>query len=274
MPVFNESADKLQLSLNSIISQTYSNFEFVIVDDGSNTETKQILNKLTDKRIVLYTCKANEGISKALNIGFKLCRGDFILRQDSDNISNQTRLESFLEAIEKDQADLVYSNFTTPTQNKSLTQLEFLPFKMIFFNHIEHNVMLKKDAVASVGYYPEELSRYQDYLLWLKLITANKKISFINEDLYYYGSNNSCIEQPEPVNDAAFNYACYILGYILNKSSFIKIRNAIRSKQKLTSMQHIIYKNMVNTFAKKLPRQLYEKFLTEYYYENSSCLYS
>lgn len=274
MPVFNEDADKLQLSINSILNQTFSKLELMIVDDGSNADTKKILQSYKDPRIMQFTSRENQGISKALNVGLRLCRGEYILRQDSDNISAPTRLEKFYEAMQREQSDLVFSDFTTVHGLRNHTNLLYLPFKMVFFNHIEHNVLIKKQTIIDLGLYPQELNRYQDYLLWLKLILNKKKISFVNENLYYYGSNKVTIKQPELVTDAAYDYACCLLSRIFNKSTFVGIRDAIRNKESMNRVQHMIYKDMVTEFSKTLPEHLQENFIREYYHENSSCLRS
>jgi len=274
MSVFNESKDNLQLSIESIVNQSYSNFEFIIINDGSNSATTQILKQYKDPRISLHTLPYNQGISKALNIGLKLCRGTYILRQDSDNISSPDRLKLFLNKLQEDDSDLIYSNFSTKYQDKQLTRLEFLPFKMIFFNHIEHNVMYKKQVVEDLGSYPENLSRYQDYLLWLKFIMQNKKISFLEKSLYYYGADKSSVDQPHEVNNDAYNYTCTLLKRIINQNTFFNIRNAIRNKQPMSRVQHLIYKDMITDFSATLPADIQTDFISEYYHENSSCIHS
>jgi len=274
MPVFNESKDNLQLSIESIVNQSYSDFEFIIINDGSNSTTTQILKQYTDPRIIIHTLPYNQGISRALNIGLKLCRGTYILRQDSDNISGPDRLELFLTKLQQDHSDLVYSNFSTKSQHKQLTRLEFLPFKMIFFNHIEHNVMYKKQVVEELGWYPESLSRYQDYLLWLEFIMQNKKISFLDKSLYYYGADKYSVEPPHEVNIAAYNYTCMLSKRIINQNTFLNIRKAIRAKQPMNRVQHLVYKNMITDFSATLPADLQASFVNEYYHENSSCIHS
>src|SRR5690348_11009852 len=93
MPVFN-SGDFLEEALNSILRQSFSDFELLIIDDGSNDSSPAILAKLSkkDKRIRVVTHKKNQGLVKTLNEGLELARGEFIARMDSDDIALPTRL--------------------------------------------------------------------------------------------------------------------------------------------------------------------------------------
>lgn len=94
MPAYN-AGDFLRSSINSILNQTYKNFEFIIVNDASNDETSKILNsyKKIDKRIKIITNKINLGVSRSANIAINEARGQFIARMDADDIAISTRIE-------------------------------------------------------------------------------------------------------------------------------------------------------------------------------------
>ncbi len=98
LPNFN-GMPYLKLAVDSIISQTYTNFEFIIIDDGSNDNSLEYLNRLKEKRIKLINNKTNLGIAKTLNKAIELSRGKYIVRMDSDDIAYPNRLEIQLQFI-------------------------------------------------------------------------------------------------------------------------------------------------------------------------------
>jgi len=104
MSVFNGEA-YLSEAIESILDQTYKNFEFIIINDCSTDNSKKILRKYAnaDKRIQLINNKQNLGLTKSLNFGLKNSHGEFVARMDSDDISLPIRLEeqyNYLKKIE------------------------------------------------------------------------------------------------------------------------------------------------------------------------------
>ena len=78
MPTYNSSVSILKEAVDSILNQSFRNFEFLIIDDGSFDETLDYLDRLTDPRIRIIRNKRNIGITKSLNIGFREARGKYI----------------------------------------------------------------------------------------------------------------------------------------------------------------------------------------------------
>ena len=93
MPVYNTPVSFLQEAVDSILNQTFSDFEFIIVDDGSTGGTRQYLDSLVDPRIRPIRNETNIGITQSLNIGFRAAQGKYIARMDSDDISMPQRFE-------------------------------------------------------------------------------------------------------------------------------------------------------------------------------------
>lgn len=99
MPVFN--AEKyLRESIESILSQTFETFEFIIINDGSNDDSVEIINSYNDKRIVLID-QENTGLPTALNNGIKIAKSKYIARMDADDISLPIRLKEQYDYLEK-----------------------------------------------------------------------------------------------------------------------------------------------------------------------------
>jgi Glycosyltransferases involved in cell wall biogenesis len=92
MPVFNV-APFLREAMDSILNQTYTDFELIVLNDCSPDNSEEILDSYSDSRIVRYLGKENVGLANVLNIGLKMAKGEFIARMDSDDISLPMRLE-------------------------------------------------------------------------------------------------------------------------------------------------------------------------------------
>jgi glycosyltransferase involved in cell wall biosynthesis len=110
MSIYNETFEELNKSINSILSQTFENFEFIIVNDNpNNKEIRSVINFITDSRVKLYNNEKNYGLIFSLNKAIKVAQGEYIVRMDADDISCPTRLEDQLNYLEENKLDLVGS---------------------------------------------------------------------------------------------------------------------------------------------------------------------
>src|SRR6185369_12980087 len=98
LPVYN-GEEYLRESIDSILKQSYSNFEFLILNDGSSDRSEEIIQSYSDPRIK-YHKHANCGLAATLNKGIELAKGEYIARQDQDDISLPTRLEKQITFLE------------------------------------------------------------------------------------------------------------------------------------------------------------------------------
>ena len=101
MPVFNTPVSYLKEAVDSILTQTVKDFEFIIINDGSTYSCKEYLESLSDPRIRIIHNEKNLGITKSLNIGLREARGKYIARMDDDDISIPIRFEkqfAFMES--------------------------------------------------------------------------------------------------------------------------------------------------------------------------------
>ena len=101
MPTYNTQISILREAVDSILNQTFSDFEFIIIDDGSANDTYEYLKSIPDERIKIIKNDTNIGITKSLNIGFRAARGKYIARMDSDDIAFPDRFEkqyAFMES--------------------------------------------------------------------------------------------------------------------------------------------------------------------------------
>ena len=101
MPVFNSIAF-LQESIDSILCQTHEDFEFIIIDDGSTEPVWDLINNCLDTRIKAFRNPKNIGLTKSLNICLDKVRGEFVVRNDSDDLSSPDRIEKQLKYFRED----------------------------------------------------------------------------------------------------------------------------------------------------------------------------
>lgn len=171
-------------SIDSILFQTYNNFEFIIINDGSTDNTLDILNGYNDKRIKVINQK-NIGLTKSLNKGILISKGDFIARQDADEISYPERLKTQIKYFIKNinlvlcgtRALVIENNNSQPTKkinNKNL--FNQLITENIF---IHGSMMIKKNIFLKFNLYDEKYIVTQDYDAWLRLLDNTKYVGIV-----------------------------------------------------------------------------------------------
>ena len=99
MPVYN-TAPYLREAMDSMLAQTFTDFELIVLDDCSPDNAQEILDTYTDPRIVRYRGERNVGLANVLNVGMEMARGKYIARMDSDDISLPDRLKVQVEYLE------------------------------------------------------------------------------------------------------------------------------------------------------------------------------
>ena len=196
MSVFNDQ-ENIDNAVTSILKQTYENFEFLIIDDFSSDYTyeKLISHQKKDDRIKIFRNEKNLGLTKSLNFLLYKSRGEFIARQDSDDISFVDRLSKQYELVKKQNlagctTRAIIKNSSRITPNRSL----YLPKKIVMKikNPFVHgSLFLRKDEFLNVGGYDENFYYAQDYKLMSDLIMNNKKISILKEPLYVLNLENN-----------------------------------------------------------------------------------
>ena len=177
MSVYN-GAPYLELAVQSILSQTYDDFEFIIVNDGSTDDTDEILDRFSDPRIVRIYNSSNIGLTCSLNIALRQASGEFIARQDSDDISMPEKLSmqiAFLEShseyslvgcasIRIDCNGKYLQTVVPPSSDLEICK------KLFQLNPLVHGaVVARKIFIDMVGGYREHFVTSQDYDLWMRL---------------------------------------------------------------------------------------------------------
>jgi len=173
-----QRAEFIEEMLKSILVQTYSNWELILVDDGSTDNTVELIKPYLNDQRIKYHYQENNGQSSARKKAIQLAEGEYLAFLDSDNVWIPTRLELGLKAIESDPTiDLTYGDIVEididsveqPTQNMKRFSGAVAP-ELVKDNFITMNtVLVKKTAVIKVGAFRSEVKRADDYDMWLRL---------------------------------------------------------------------------------------------------------
>lgn len=196
MPVYN--AEKyLKKAIDSILGQTYSDFEFIIIDDGSSDKSLEILQAYAKKetRIQLIS-RQNKGLIYTLNEGIAIAQGDYIARMDSDDISLPERFEKQLHFLMSHPQHVAVGCLTTLVDSDGDVIGpfgEWLTHDDIDQAHINciggaiahPTAMIKKSDILKVGGYSELYPYAEDLDLWLKLAEVGK-LANLKERLFLY----------------------------------------------------------------------------------------
>ena len=226
MPAYN--AEKyIELAIESILNQTYENFEFIIVDDCSTDSTHKIIKKysIKDKRIKLLRNKINSGVAKSLNNGLKICKGKYIVRMDSDDWSYPNRIEKQVKYMEKN-PEISVSGGATVVCNEKLNPIGIRHYptedskireSILRLNPIAHPASIwRKDELLKTQLYPH-ITGAEDYALIIEL-SSFSKLGNIPEILIKFrvhtkSVSNSAIVLQQKVSLYISDMAVYEYGY-------------------------------------------------------------
>lgn len=251
----------------------------MIINDGSTDKTGEILESYNDPRIKIINNKKNIGLTKSLNKGLKLARGEYIARQDADDISMPERLEKEVEFLEMHQDYAVVGTFAKII-NKNSEVLSFLErpiedLKIKEFskkdNCIVHgSSMIRKACLSDIGFYNELMIRSQDYELWLRL-SKKYRLANIPKYLYMWRKHNDNIEVRFIGEQKIFVILAMIKNNILeNKKATVHFINfAVDSKMILLPRVLLILFQFIKiiTFG-KIPPVTFIKFLIRIRFSN------
>ncbi len=206
MPVYNASKYLFE-SINSILNQTYRDFEFIILNDSSTDDSLLILQKfqIQDNRIILINKENNVGPATLRNEGFELAKGEFIALMDADDISDLTRFEKQIEVLKNESIDLCATNYTKFGESISdeyVKHFEFhneIKLNFLFGCYIANpTVMLRKKIINGMKY-DSTFFPVDDYELLSRLIT-NHTFYNIQESLLKYRWHETNISQTRKVD--------------------------------------------------------------------------
>lgn len=266
MPVYN-GKKYLNLAIESILKQTYTDFEFLIINDGSKDESEKIILSYDDKRIVYIKNEYNLGLIKTLNKGINLARGKFIARMDCDDVALPNRLELQLRTFDNDQdlefisglpihllkSGLVYKSFrfwplhTEAIKFENLLEVSFC-----------HPCVMGKTSVFKKYQYSEsqDCLHVEDFELGMRLSHSNIKMYYTDDYVLYYRKNEEGISLTYRQNqiETGFNLAFSFLeknysykldketyNFVIIKKGWKKIRQLRNTCNLLDDLKRVFY---------------------------------
>lgn len=199
MPVYN-AASHLRIAIESILYQTFTDFEFLIFNDGSTDNSKEIILSYKDKRISFYDAEINQGYTKKLNAGLEIAKGKYIARMDSDDVALPHRFEEQYNFMEANQEialcgtffDFIGAGDGTRNFNwVSQTEPDLVKINLLFDCGICHPTVMIRNAIFrehriryDASYEPSE-----DYELWVRL-AGKFKLANLDQQLLHYRISN------------------------------------------------------------------------------------
>ena len=182
MPAFN--AEKyIAEAILSVLKQTYTDFELLIINDGSTDGTSTVIRQFNDSRIRLLELP-RQGISIALNTGLTEAKGYYIARFDADDVCIPQRLEKQLEFLDNNPDHVLVgcdAEYITESgehlfnfQCSGYTHEDIMKRLYVYCPFIHSGVMFRKEIVVKAGSYSQEAHNFEDYLLWVQLAKYGK----------------------------------------------------------------------------------------------------
>ena len=189
MPVYNGD-QFLDKSIKSVLNQTFNNFEYIIINDGSTDDSLKIIESYEDSRIKIINFSKNMGITAALNNGLNVAKGDYIARQDQDDISHPERFMLQVEYLENNDVDLVDTNFIFIDENDKYIQdyekRYFNPdetLSHLFFYEMVHASIMCKRLLFTKYNIQYRKRPTEDYDLFIRLAKAGMRAGRLEQKL-------------------------------------------------------------------------------------------
>lgn len=212
MPVHN--AEKfVGQAIQSILNQSFTNFEFLIIDDDSSDNSLEIIKSFNDSRIHLFENSKN-GIAYQLNFGISKAKSDFIARMDADDISHPNRLGEQLDYIKlnKDLAVIGTNCFIIDSDNLIREKRKYPENHFDILNSmpieqtISHPSVLMRKDIFKYGSYESEYEPVEDHRFFLKLLDKGFKFHNLQKFLLFYRTENYSSISPKTVIQKQFSY--------------------------------------------------------------------
>lgn len=203
IPVHN-AINYIYKTVNSVINQKYSNYEIILVDDGSTDGSSKLCEDLLSDNIICIH-QDNGGVSKARNTGLSVATGEYILFLDSDDYLDKDTLKSLMSAAKLSDADIIIYNFAYDYGNKlveinsqfgernyNINDLETIVIELLpngILSNIGTKLYRKSMLIDYDIKFDERFSIYEDITFCLKALQVSRSIYYVNRCLYYYRVN-------------------------------------------------------------------------------------
>lgn len=195
IPAYNASKT-ICTTLDSLVGQTRSDFEVLIIDDGSVDNTYEVCTLYTSEKKFRVIKQENKGVSAARNLGINNAKGDYILFMDADDFISKSAISEIYEHLEKNNSDIAFFNYYIKNKNEEIlvsNSGEIVKDKIIVnimkggvrgfvWNKVFRKSFIQKNNL----FFSENLKYCEDEEFLLDSIWLSNKISYLNSYLYYY----------------------------------------------------------------------------------------
>lgn len=259
MSVYNESVNEIKEAINSVLNQTFQDFELIIVNDNPEKKTYDyIFEEIKDERVTILKNDSNIGLALSMNKAANQAKGEYFARMDADDICLPTRFEKELDILKNNISDVVCTNYTIIDENSvftkngmpSVTNLSYggriTPEQIVFQAVIHHpTVMMTRKIFESVEGY-NNYPCAQDHDLWLRMLEKRCKFYFIDEVLLYYRVRENSVSKKTPIKQHLTIY--------YSSNLFIQ-----RINGKKGDFSEELYNNFINSYKIKHIEKSYTK---------------
>lgn len=265
MPAYN-SEKYIGEAIESILNQTFTDFEFIIINDGSTDNTPKIIKEYAkkDKRIKFIDNKTNKGIVAVLNQGLDLCKGKYIARMDSDDISLPTRFAKQVDYMDKHPecgvvgtAIQVFGAKSWVWQTASSVKLLDL---LVHGSQVAHPTAMIRTSVLRDNkiYYDSQYPHAEDYAFWMSIVQVSEIHNLQTILLHYrwHSSNVSVVHQKTQLESAERARYNLLKQFLTSEKEITKILDLTRELH-----QHFWLFNLFPIIRRKQ----YEITKTKYY---------
>ena len=264
MAVFN-GENFLAEAIDSILRQSYPNFEFIIIDDCSNDQTPDILSMYAnqEKRVKVIVNKKNIGTYKSANLGLAIAKGKYIARMDADDISYSNRFEKQVQFLESnpeigllgsaveiiDENGYIINKFTPALDD------HLIRWKLLFNNSFAHSSwMLRKNTLNKVGGRYNDLPIAQDYSLASEIIKVSRVANLPDFLIKWRISNNQISETRKKEQDLIASYISFnnikdLMGFdFINYNEAEILRSILKFNESINKKNYSVFTNFFRIY--------------------------
>ena len=239
LPVWN-GEKYLEQALQSVLNQTYKNFELIIVNDCSSDSSLEIANKYaqSDKRIRILSNSLNLKLPKSLNVGFEAAVGKYYTWTSDDNLLHPTFLEEMLHDLQAIKADIIYADFNSIDESGSIIGVSPVGSAedLVIANSIGAAFLYRKEVHISLNGFDVDCFLYEDYDFWVRSYLNGFIFSKSKKVLYDYRRHEQSLTSSQVIPEKFAFYRYRLRKVFPNVSR----KNAFEARKVLMGYRHTL----------------------------------
>jgi hypothetical protein len=232
----------LRQAVESVLDQTFANFELVIVNDASTDGSSAILDRVSDRRVIRIRNDQNQGLTRSLNAGLAHCRALLFARMDADDICEPERLRRQVELMDSEPRTAVVGCLTRHidedgrvfSEQRYCGEPNYLKWDLARWNPVFHpTTLMRRQVVLAAGGYDETFRYAQDYDLFTRLVMAGHELRVIEEPLLRFRESAGSITKSKRPEQAACElrarraYVRWLLGREVSDEALVAARRLL-----------------------------------------------